>query len=523
MIEVTATFAGIGVVIPGADFNKTHPYTRVNFFDIPWTASVPGFGNILVHTEDLIAIESGLVENGGRGDLILECWEDGILLESVILPNLYPIKATPVLDHFMRVDEFDNENLTSTKPTDTLVNSKGLMILEIQDSRAVDMMLGSCIGDVWNVQDTKGKWTNSKDENTPYRLDELFPILIPGNRVKVTLPPIFSSIALQNVSIGSIPVLTGIDLLINAAIVDVVAKYDITKSSPEVTIVPFDQKAITALQNLISSSFPDRMWGGTVRNYPVAQAATRMQIWYWDKGQFVNKTVIATASSDTQQFRDFGPKEGSLLPVYAEALIDPDDTALADKIFKPRLVDEFHQMYRGFKSAFLDVNLPLSMVSYSWNSGCPITEVRLENARPVRTLLNSPQGWFAKNYTLKSGANARITPEGQGASGKVGFFGIVTSCDHVSKLGKVKRTNNGRFDGIIDPNNPGPDIVVYVGENTWHDVGDLVCVSPTDGYPGWYVSDKITGFKYATPSDLIEGEIPGPRGNCTATITPEIP
>ena len=76
MRQLKVTFAGVDITDAGTEYVKSHPFNRVNFFDVPWNASNPGYGKVLVTSKQLDDIEKAVANTNGRGTLSLGFTED---------------------------------------------------------------------------------------------------------------------------------------------------------------------------------------------------------------------------------------------------------------------------------------------------------------------------------------------------------------------------------------------------------------------------------------------------------------
>jgi len=440
MRQLKVTFAGVDITDAGTEYVKSHPFNRVNFFDVPWNASNPGYGKVLVTSKQLDDIEKAVANTNGRGTLSLGFTEDEE--PKINMPAIYIVKATPIYGH-----TFQN-----SKEDTVLSTTQGLYELELQDQRAVQSM---CVLDtsptslsIYNKKDVNDEYDDTTiNGEVPWMFREIIgkittkiaasiPSLPMGSMILPGEEGLFTQI-FDNLYLVGLPCLLAADLLIAA-----LNRSKVIKFNP----LTGEYRIVGLGQSDISDTFIDklefRLSGGRTRLY-ASTSIPQSYIRYKGRGDTPEEVEIDSyASGQTYQVTPGLelPVPGTVVPMWLKG----ETTATIILPENPRLQPISHTIYRDFHPDLLDVNLPFSLISFDWSS-IPVTTVHLTATKPIRAIVDGPFGWWLKDVPLRFniGNNIFLSEVSEGG-GKATRFKIVSVEDDFYYC--LKWTN-GSFSG----------------------------------------------------------------------------
>ncbi|HQE04409.1 MAG TPA: hypothetical protein PLI26_08580, partial [Bacillota bacterium] len=229
----------------------------MNYFEVPWCASCPGYGRLLVTSEQLDKIEKKLKESKcGYSDLILSIIENGAELERVRLKRICLIAAHPVWgDTFTDGDK---------------KNSTGLWELEVQDYRSIRLMsvldkagVNNNQLAVFNVKNKLGEWIDETiNEGNPWTIKQLiedkcfdpFDISIDPELPEIKTTP-------ENLFLSALPAPLVADLLLAHHSCKMAIRYDPTEDRYF--------RAYESIDNFAATIEHRKIFGGYSKLYPV--------------------------------------------------------------------------------------------------------------------------------------------------------------------------------------------------------------------------------------------------------------
>lgn len=498
MKRIEIRYAGVDLTGYPPHLDKLIREGRYNFFEVPWNCSCPGYGNVIVTSEQLSRIRAfpQIEENGADLELLVFNDEGQITAESAVLHFILPIRAVPIWGEHFRHSEIDEDGFPSLGSVfDTEANSEGLWSLELQDRRT------KLISDYWippnagafNVQDTpfdgtKFLDTTAQSETVAWKTKEIIDRITDASVVFTfedgnfdTLPKVY------DVFVAGIPSLIAVDLLLNATITPHVFRFDPTQPLAPV----FNLVSLTkSIEPLVSAYAPLRLFGGGEIIFRQYRYPAGMPVWR-------NRGGVAADFSDYYTSAAVPELTSETTPYVRHT----KSTSIGGIAYRDR--QPYHAIYSGFCSGFLSHLYPVSLVIFNWANHVPTTEVYVGRQSPVRTLLDGPTGHFLRDVPLRVSINGDIgLPELGG--GAAGFKGVIVKCNHQDGLARVNPVGSP----------PNVEITVDLGVYGYHQAGDLVNCSPIG--KGWVIVTQIP-FRYNPPTGAVP--VSGTQRNvCTDTI-----
>lgn len=505
------TFCGVNVTTVPDQFKRVQPQGRFNYIDIPWNASCPSHGMLLVTANQL----NGIIEAGGYGDLVLEVTGDGESPDtvnedqSVTLKNIYCVKALPIFGEYYQPAPDEHE---------------GLYALEIQDIRSVLLMRVPSNTSI-NYQLPPFDGTNfvaySTSGGSPYTLQDIFTILAFGQGIDLSAPAPFDTMIPCDMDLRGIPLPVALDLIVSGMCINQVIKMDPSDESEPTKMALCSLDASVDL--VMNTYMKYRLFGGKGVLFNPANRAGSYRIIpehtyaVPDMSQDLNtRTAYPLPPENTV---DFGSGVTinfvGITGVYQGT--PPADISALRKVAANRSRNPVRNIYRGFIKDFLSVEYPFSLVTFDW-SELPTTHVHLANTTPIRTLLEGPNWRFVKDLPTRVQYNGNLQPTTQPGS----FLVKITKC---APQGYAEANIlTGDPGGVLSPTTE--TIPVFVGLESWWRVGDEVWVVPgamknarwvaVCGRYGPYFWKPIQSGEEAPGQDE-----PDPDDYCTDTVTPE--
>ena len=438
MRTVKVTYCGIPLSAVPPEYLRRNPGKRVNYFEVPWCASCPGYGRLLVTSEQLDKIEEKLKESKcGYSDLILSINEDGTELDQVHLTNICLIAAHPVWgDTFTDGDK---------------KNSTGLWELEVQDYRSIRLMSvldKAGVNDnqlaVFNVKNKAGEWINKTiNEGNPWTIKQLiedkcfapFDISIDPELPEIKTKP-------ENLFLSALPAPLVADLLLAHHSCKMAIRYDPTEDRYF--------RAYESIDNFAATIEHRKIFGGYSKLYPVGFPEKTM--WYQRSIELVDdaktaakptcKNFLRTTLGSTNDRPDgtsgIGKvEEKTVVPIYdRNNSMNP-----ANSSYSRRKFPQFHAVYHGFIQESLSSTAMIGLVRFDWMDQ-PFTEIHAGLQSPIRTVLEGPCAHFLRDTPLRLSIDGDLSLPQLGGGGKT-YRGVITQCADSSGVGKAKRIVQG--------------------------------------------------------------------------------
>lgn len=488
MTKFSVKYAGVSLTELGPEVQKTHPGRRFNYFEIPWNASCPGIGKLLVTSRQLREIESALVDTRGVGSLELSV--DG--QEDVVLNNICLMRADPLDGHYR-----------TSGSGNFLDNSEGLWVAEIQDYRCIDILQILDRVDrnaYFNIRDVNNQWEPdtlfSIDPDTPWNSTNIIAEIVSRSGISLDTTSFnHGSTTFSNIFGVAIPCLHFLDLYLSI-VGGYVVTYDSRESQGQYKIVPLD----VDVSSVISSVVPSRLLGGMSRVYSPSIA---QKILAFNRNPsssvFIDRYVTGTLTNPPSSV-----VEGNLGEPFTDTEIPlfMDSHGVSGSIQPNRgrhsLINS-HFSLMGFWGGFLG-DYPVSLVTFDWSS-IPMTRVDFGVESPSKTLLTGPSGHFLRGVPLRLSIDGNIFFNGQTVKSST-FFGTVVRCNKDAGVVQVEPLKGSILSPTIDPN---ADLrTVFVGIGSHVRTGDLLfCFSPlgAEGDVAYFGYKPLEGIVWAAPTD----------------------
>lgn len=398
MRTVKVTYCGIPLSAVPPEYLRRNPGKRVNYFEVPWCASCPGYGRLLVTSDQLEKIEEELKEsNSGYSDLILSIIENGAELERVHLRKICLIAAHPVWG-----DTFTYEDKK---------NSTGLWELEVQDYRSIRLM--SVLDNegvnnnqlaVFNVKNKLGEWIDETiNEDNPWTIKQLiedkcfdpFDISIdPELPEEIKTTP-------ENLFLSALPAPLVADLLLAHHSCKMAIRYDPTEDRYF--------RAYESIDNFAATIEHRKIFGGYSKLYPVGFPEKTMR--YQRDIELVDdvktaakptcknflKTTLASTNDRPAGTAGIGKvEEKTVVPIYDRN----NSMTPADSSYSRRKFPQFHAVYHGFIQEALTSTAMIGLVRFDWMDQ-PFTEIHAGLQSPIRTVLEGPCAHYLRDTPLR--------------------------------------------------------------------------------------------------------------------------
>lgn len=524
--RIEIRYAGVNLSTYPKWFPKTLPGGRYNYFEVPWNAACPGFGNVLVTSTQLAAIKASVDEILG-GDLELHVFDEEdkkVDVESVTLKNIVPIRALPIWGEFFRSKDVDSDGFPVSSESlgggdvgvhDTPSNAEGLWCLELQDRRTslistnwVPLDKGAFNVQIGPMNGTYFVETTAANINSGWSTKEILD-QIKDSSVQFTytgdsidaLPKVY------DVFVAAIPALIACDLLLAATLQNLVFKFDPTDTNPLATfnIVKLDKDC----SPLLKAYAPLRMFGGS--DY----------LFYWFKNPKGSAVIRNRLGSSTKDFSDYY-KGKTPTPQDSDALIPfvrgTTSSYPADPI-NYREKQTYRGVYRGFCKGFLTNEYPISLVVFNWANNVPTTEITIGRQSPIRTLLEGPIAHFLRDIPSRVSINGDIgIPDSPGD-----FVAVITKCSDDFGYAEARIASGDPPNVTVDAN--APTIKLFVAKNPFARAGDPVFVrSFTSGsklkyYMTRMMIDPLSPYKAPTAAEKSPTQdTPALDAHCPDTI-----
>jgi len=399
MRTVKVTYCGIPLSAVPPEYLRRNPGKRVNYFEVPWCASCPGYGRLLVTSEQLDKIEEKLKESKcGYSDLILSINEDGTELERVHLTRICLIAAHPVW----------GETFTDGDKK----NSTGLWELEVQDYRSIRLMsvldkagVNNNQLAVFNVKNKLGEWIDETiNEDNPWTLKQLiedkcfdpFDISIDPELPEIKTTP-------ENLFLSALPAPLVADLLLAHHSCKMAIRYDPTEDRYF--------RAYESIDNFAATIEHRKIFGGYSKLYPVGFPEKTMRyqrsidIELVDDAKtaakptcknFLNTTLASTNDRPAGTSGIGKVKSGTVVPIYDRN----NSMTPADSSYSRRKFPQFHGVYHGFIRQALTSTAMIGLVRFDWMDQ-PFTEIHAGLQSPIRTVLEGPCAHFLRDTPLR--------------------------------------------------------------------------------------------------------------------------
>lgn len=400
MRSVEVKFSGVPLSSVPPEFLHRNGGKRINYFEIPWGASVPGHGRILVSSNQLTDIENNLRTSGnGYADLELRILENGEEVESIVMKKIVLMSAHPVW----------GDTFTSTDKK----NNFGLWELELQDYRTIYLMkLMDQVGSNENHLAVFNARTVSDDEYlrhtlknpttspTPYQwkelIDECF-LKVGKSLDNVPNPSVFP----QNVNLSAIPALLAADLL--------VAHYSCRRA---IRYNPVDDSFFLAnihVDSLFEEFEERKIFGGFSKVYPIS---IPHKVYRYYAGKELKSDISSEPKPSVKNFLTVSSANTTYLPEGTQGIGSVvQDTVLPfydryrisnglDSSYARRTLPQFHGAYHGFIKKFITEKALVGLVRYNWMD-IPFTEVHCGVQSPIRTVLDGPCAHFLRDTPLR--------------------------------------------------------------------------------------------------------------------------
>jgi hypothetical protein len=437
MRTVEVTYCGIPLSAVPTEYLQRNPGKRINYFEIPWCASCPGHGRLLVTSEQLTKIE-GELQNSTKGysDLILSITENGTVLEQIHLIGICLIAAHPVWgDTFTSGDK---------------KNSTGLWELEVQDYRSIRLM--SVLDNagvnnnqlaVFNVKNKAGEWIDGTINGAnPWTLKQLienkcfYPF---GISIDPALPAI--STTPENLFLSALPAPLVADLLLAHHSCKMAIRYDPTAD------IYF--RAYESIDNFAATIEHRKIFGGYSKLYPVGfpEKTIRYQrdIELADDAKTAAKPTcknfLKTTLEATGDRPDGTVGIGKVVPGTVVPIYDRNNSMTpADSSYSRRKFPQFHGVYHGFVASAITSTAMIGLVRYDWNNSSePFTEIHSGVQSPIRTALEGPCAHFLRDTPLRLSIDGDLSLPQLGG-GSISHYVITNCVTGIAGVVKVKRS-----------------------------------------------------------------------------------
>jgi len=458
MRTVKVTYCGIPLSTVPPEYLQRNPGKRVNYFEVPWCASCPGYGRLLVTSDQLDKIEKKLKESKcGYSDLILSIIENGAELERVHLTRICLIAAHPVWG-----DTFTSGNKK---------NSTGLWELEVQDYRSIRLMSvldKAGVNDnqlaVFNVKNKSGEWINETindeeeeeetegeeeeegEEGNPWTIKQLiedkcfapFDISIDPELPEIETTP-------ENLFLSALPAPLVADLLLAHHSCKMAIRYDPTEDKYF--------RAYESIDDFAATIEHRKIFGGYSKLYPVGFPEKTMR--YQRDIELVDdvktaakptcKNFLKTTLEETEDRPDGtagigAVEEKTVVPIYdRNNSMNP-----ANSSYSRRKFPQFHAVYHGFIQEALTSTAMIGLVRFNWMDQ-PFTEIHAGLQSPIRTVLEGPCAHFLRDTPLRLSIDGDLSLPQLGGGGKT-YRGVITQCADENRVGKAKRIVQGKVE-----------------------------------------------------------------------------
>ena len=442
MRTVKVTYCGIPLSAVPPEYLRRNPGKRVNYFEVPWCASCPGYGRLLVTSEQLDKIEEKLKESKcGYSDLILTIIENGAELEQVRLIRICLIAAHPVWgDTFTDGDK---------------KNSTGLWELEVQDYRSIRLMSvldKAGVNDnqlaVFNVKNKAGEWINETiNEGNPWTIKQLiedkcfdpFDISIDPELPEIATTP-------ENLFLSALPAPLVADLLLAHHSCKMAIRYDPTEDRYF--------RAYESIDDFAATIEHRKIFGGYSKLYPVGFPEKTMRyqrdIELVDDAKTASKptcknflkTTLASTNDRPDGTSGIGKVEKkTVVPIYdRNNSMNP-----ANSSYSRRKFPQFHAVYHGFIQESLSSTAMIGLVRFDWMDQ-PFTEIHAGLQSPIRTVLEGPCAHFLRDTPLRLSIDGDLSLPQLGGGGGKTYRGVIIQCADSSGVGKARRIVQGKLE-----------------------------------------------------------------------------
>lgn len=522
MSRIEIKYGGVDLTRYPNWLRKTLRQGRYNFFEVPWNASCPGYGNVLVTSGQLNRIKTAIDAVVG-GDLELHVYDDDDVkddLQSVTLKNIVPMRAVPLWGEFFRSKGVDEEGFTKAESEgsspaqafhDSPDNSEGLWVLELQDKRTVLTVSNWIPLDqgAFNVQSgpmngTSFVETTARNSSNAWDTKEILEKVTKPTEVQFTytggdinaLPKVYDAF------VAAIPSLVAADLLLAATIENLVFKFDPTVDNALATfnIVKLDKDC----SPLLSAFSPWRLFGGSEQTF------------HWFENPKGVQVVRNRLSSSTRDFSDY----------YQALTPDPDRVpyvrgtkSTSSGIINFRNKQTYRGVYKGFLKGLLTTEYPISLVVFNWSNGVPTTEITIGRQSPIRTLLDGPIARYLRDIPSRVSINGDIGIPDQPGD----FIAVITRCSDDFGYAEARIASGDPPDVTVDNNSAL--IKLFVAKNPFVRAGDPVFVrsfssgSKLRYYMTRPVFDPLSPYKPPTDAEKSPNQdMPALDAHCPDTI-----
>ena len=497
---------------------------------------MPGHALLLVSTDQRKAIEAA-ISTTGKGNLVLECLDKNTSGEwvadpqqSVTLYDWYLVRASPVWAHTGMLRT--SENMGLSKQID-LDQGEGLFEIELQDERAsllmrlLDTDTTAALYNLLTDSSTKASRSFITDTinttptpDVPWTYGDLCSKVFTainragnyGTGNKFDLADIDATLAASvplEVFLMGIPALMCLDLLAHWSPFEFVCKYDSSQSVvnnsfgacrldwPETDPEP---ASVTAWKTYLMGVLQYRMWGGASKVYPFVTIPQKIHI--YEKDPSISSTRRSGLPTEYYQHKvmtqtgTVSADANSIMPYWSKLAYGTAGTVSDRSHQKSLRQTGFHAVYMGFLPGMLNIEFPLSLVSYNWSGGAPVTEVHLTNVEPIKTLLNGPLGHFLRNIPLRVSLDGDITFPEKTSVGAVADHFVITNCTSgtagVVKIKHSTAPGSVTPDTGVDEQNAWLGTAAFLGLNMacWA-IPCEVTIGGVDVY--WLILDTIQG------------------------------
>lgn len=426
-LSVSMSLGDQDAVNPPPEFHAQHPTMRFNYVDIPWGASIPATGCILLHSDQLAQLEARL--NTPWFPLVLKAQDrdTGKVLYAATLWSFTLYRAIPLAGAHEgdyqsnpagtnRGYGSDGGSSFAEAPAGTTGSFVGLWLVYFADYRALRMM--RLTNTSFNMTDVTGR----RLTNSSINLDAAFThreiaqhvfddMKVSADPVTFNVPDVTRSpLKPRNMNFRNVPSPMALDitlhqtgyvffenLLYTQAENQAPKRFrfdDLTK----VTKFADTHAAIKTFKQL-------RMFGGTQRVYPLLNIPGKYSVVFNKVSRYGTRpyppestaydpTEAVEVNSSYQTIQNGTPDADSRIALCTGAVVD-ENTTTAEKEEYANAVAvaqgnrhafaQGNMSFHGWLTDFLNYT-HISMISFQLNRGMPITTLELMGANPMGAL-----------------------------------------------------------------------------------------------------------------------------------------
>ena len=550
MSTVSITYADVPITAVPSDWSQLFPGRRINYFDVPWTASTWGRGKVLVTSDDLKTIRGRINRTNQRQIakvLRLHTLDDTTLEieDKVELHDIWVTAARPVLTSLEGV-------LRDKRDAEKIALQPGLWELELVDNRYFHY--GKVVNLRANVREPGGTCyfedsLDGRDEvwTYPNLITEIFEQTL---GIRITLGTVVADAAKgfvpEDIVFTQIPAPLALDRLLNE--IGLALWYNAENNSEENrwTFKSFKDRSLLDVIMIIRHRRHEQGGEGIV--FPIVSAN---QFSSWHRTELSTGSApaiparpasgVSPASLFSKGYREITGVSGHGETVLGTKKVVssnkrvprtavPAPKGLADLVTQPvkdraESVGVLESRYMGFINSFLGVP-GLTLVSFEW-SRVPYTYIERRPIRPAGQIMKNrlaaqirgEPSWMG----ISTGASMMASMDESGwlhlETAPMWFIGRVTKTYNTTNEGV---SSSGNADGCtVQPLEKDPAIGVAVTSVTidhvwcfkgsWIEIGDTVLC--------FYIGHADRQWVAVSMPPVVTDEWCDPEDSCRLTGT----